>query len=525
MAGSPCPVRDHIFISYRRDDARGASGRLYDWLRIAFGRERVFRDVHSIGAGKWREKIDAALAQSAVCVAVIGPRWANAENLPRLADPGDMVRHELLTALSHDSLTMVPTLVEGLKVHDVPADRLPSELLPLFQVWNVRCVTEDGWESDTRRLIEEIAEAGGLAVGADLDRLLRDAGAARQRIGELEEVRHLQADQIDALRRTVDDLRRKLAESSAAERPGLAAAFAALARGEPEAAEDAFEQEYEAQERQAGEARVRMAEAARNVANLALLRDVNKAAKFYRKALAANPEDGEAARLLGHAWMRLGDLNEARTAFTGSLRIVQAKGDMWGEMAAHGGLGDVSLSAGSLSAALTAYTAALRLAETQAGRDPANAGWQRDLSVSHNKIGDVLVAQGDGAGALQAYRAGLAIAETLAARDPANTEWQRDLSVSHDRIGNVLVAQGDGAGALRAYHASLSIRETLAARDPANTEWQRDLSVSHRQNRRRAGGAGRRRRGATGLSRQPLDRARPWPHAIPPTPNGSATSS
>jgi hypothetical protein len=55
-------LRDHIFISYRRDDARGASGRLYDWLRIGFGRERVFRDVHSIGVGKRRDKIDAALA-------------------------------------------------------------------------------------------------------------------------------------------------------------------------------------------------------------------------------------------------------------------------------------------------------------------------------------------------------------------------------------------------------------------------------------------------------------------------------
>ncbi|SAL06065.1 integrase family protein [Caballeronia terrestris] len=27
--------RDHIFISYRRDDAPGASGRLYDWYRAA----------------------------------------------------------------------------------------------------------------------------------------------------------------------------------------------------------------------------------------------------------------------------------------------------------------------------------------------------------------------------------------------------------------------------------------------------------------------------------------------------------
>src|SRR5260370_42296797 len=71
------PVRDHIFISYRRDDARGASGRLYDWLRIGFGRERVFRDVRSIGVGKWRVKIDAALERSAVCVAVIGSPWAN----------------------------------------------------------------------------------------------------------------------------------------------------------------------------------------------------------------------------------------------------------------------------------------------------------------------------------------------------------------------------------------------------------------------------------------------------------------
>jgi TIR domain len=78
------PERNHIFISYRRDDARGASGRLYDWLRIGFGRERVFRDVQSIGVGKWRDKIDAALARSAVCVVVIGPRWANADNLLRL---------------------------------------------------------------------------------------------------------------------------------------------------------------------------------------------------------------------------------------------------------------------------------------------------------------------------------------------------------------------------------------------------------------------------------------------------------
>src|SRR5215470_13264642 len=148
MTIDPQPAaREHIFISYRRDDARGASGRLYDWLRIGFGRERVFRDVHSIGVGKWRDKIDAALARSAVCVAVIGPRWANADNLPRLHDESDPVRHELIKALASNELTLVPTLVEGAKV-PTTAD-LPPALQPLFE-WNVLPVTDAGWEDDTR---------------------------------------------------------------------------------------------------------------------------------------------------------------------------------------------------------------------------------------------------------------------------------------------------------------------------------------------------------------------------------------
>ncbi len=324
MKGAPQPVvRDHIFISYRRDDARGASGRLYDWTRIAFGRDRVFRDVHSIGVGKWREKIDGALARSAVCMAVIGPRWANADNLPRLHDAGDRVHHELATALDNDEITLVPTLVEGA---DVPkAADLPAVLQPLVETWNACRVTEEGWEDDTRRLIAQIADATGLSVGPDLDELLHNAGAAEQRVAELEQTRHLQAGQIDALRHTVDELRSKLAEAPVTDRPGLAEAFAALARGDSLAAEDAFEREYEAQYRAADEARRMMAEAARNVANLALLRDVAKAVAFYRKALAAEPEHAETARLLGHALILLGDLADAEAALSESLRIARAQ--------------------------------------------------------------------------------------------------------------------------------------------------------------------------------------------------------
>lgn len=386
-ADSPDSARDHIFISYRRDDARGASGRLYDWLRIGFGREHVFRDVHSIGIGKWRDKIDAALARSAVCVAVIGPRWANVDNLPRLKDEDDMVRHELVTALDSNAITLVPTLVEGLKVKDVPTEKLPSKLQPLFAVWNAREVTEDGWEDDTRRLIAEIAEASGLPVGLDLDTLLRNAAAAQQRVAELEQARHLQSDHMEALRRTVEELRRKLAEASAGDRPGLAAAFAALAEGNSLVAEDAFEREYDAQSRAAEEARQTMAEAARNVANLALLRDVAKAVSFYDKALAAEPEHAETARLLGHALILVGDLTGAEAALSQSLRVAIAQEDSWGEMAAQVGLGDVFQKTKDLSTANRAFTAALGLAEALAARDPANTQWQTDLAVSCAKLG------------------------------------------------------------------------------------------------------------------------------------------
>ena len=34
-----------LFLSYRRDDSRSATGRLADRLQALFGPERVFRDV------------------------------------------------------------------------------------------------------------------------------------------------------------------------------------------------------------------------------------------------------------------------------------------------------------------------------------------------------------------------------------------------------------------------------------------------------------------------------------------------
>jgi tetratricopeptide (TPR) repeat protein len=249
-----------------------------------------------------------------------------------------MVRHELVNALAGDELTLVPILVEGAEVPK--AADLPEELRPLCD-FNARPVTEAGWEDDTRRLIAEIGEVARMAPKPDLDTLLNDVGAAQQRLAELEYTRRLQADQIDGLRGTVEELTRKLAGAALSERMGLAEALAALARGDSLAAEDAFEREFEAQSRAAEEARKRSAETARNVANLALLSDVTKAGHFYRKALDLDPENLETARLLGKALILLGDLKGAEVAYSQSLAIAVRHSNSRGEMEAQIGLGEV----------------------------------------------------------------------------------------------------------------------------------------------------------------------------------------
>jgi hypothetical protein len=117
---------------------------------------------------------------------VIGPRWANPENLRRLHDEGDMVRHELVTALASPDLSLVPTLIEGAEVPKA------TDLPPCCGRWS-RCgmpaASEDGWEDATRRLIAEVAEAARLVAKPDLDTLLRDVGAAQHRLTELEQTR------------------------------------------------------------------------------------------------------------------------------------------------------------------------------------------------------------------------------------------------------------------------------------------------------------------------------------------------
>jgi predicted negative regulator of RcsB-dependent stress response len=100
-------------------------------------------------------------------------------------------------------------------------------------------------------------------------------------------------------------------------------------------------------------------------------------------------------------------------------------------------LGDVARAAGDLAAARDAYQAAQDIMTRLAAANPANPGWQRDLSVSHIMLGDVARAAGDLAATRDAYQASLDIMTRLAAANPANTGWQRDLEGIRQMISSL----------------------------------------------------------------------------------------
>jgi TIR domain len=155
-----------IFLSYRRDDSRSATGRLADRLEALFGPERVFRDVDSIAPGlDFEAALTRAVGGASVMLAVIGPRWADirdAQGHLRLDDPQDTVRREIEAALA-TGLPVIPVLVEGASMPT--AATMPASLAPF-----ARCQAFDlddaGWQDDVARLAVQLQQRHGVDPSA-----------------------------------------------------------------------------------------------------------------------------------------------------------------------------------------------------------------------------------------------------------------------------------------------------------------------------------------------------------------------
>ncbi len=123
-----------LFISYRRDDTQGHALDLYKSLRAHFRAKALFFDGDdgSIGAGDdFLDRIDQAVAEARVVLALIGHGWAQARDAAgrrRLQLDDDVVRRELRAALAGGA-RVIPVLFDGAPM-PAAAD-LPPDLAPL----------------------------------------------------------------------------------------------------------------------------------------------------------------------------------------------------------------------------------------------------------------------------------------------------------------------------------------------------------------------------------------------------------
>lgn len=142
-----------IFISYRRDDSEGESGRLYDDLVRTYGDASVFMDVSGIQPGlDFRKAIDDNVASCGVLLAVIGPTWATItghDGTRRLDNPDDYVRLEIASALKR-GIPVIPVLVH--EAHMPALEQLPDDLKDLRYRNSVE-LTHARWSSDVALFI------------------------------------------------------------------------------------------------------------------------------------------------------------------------------------------------------------------------------------------------------------------------------------------------------------------------------------------------------------------------------------
>jgi hypothetical protein len=165
-----------VFISYRREDSAGHSGRLHDSLQSHFGADNVFMDLNDIDSGQnFGEVIQSAIRSSGVVLAVIGQEWltCTADGARRLDMPNDFVRTEIGLALQHD-IPVIPVLVQGAAMPLAPS--LPEPLKALAS-HDAHDLSDERWGYDVGRLIDATEKLGGGAKQSKRWPLVVAAGA------------------------------------------------------------------------------------------------------------------------------------------------------------------------------------------------------------------------------------------------------------------------------------------------------------------------------------------------------------
>jgi hypothetical protein len=172
-----------VFISYRREDSRGAAGRIYDRLVSRLGRENVFFDVDDIRLGvDFVDVLSKSVGACYALVAVIGKSWASSvddDNRRCLDDPNDFVRIEIETALSRN-IPVIPVFVDGASMPK--SEELPDGLKNLRR-WNGIEISHTRFDFDAERLtraLSLIEEEFRHGQAAEAERAVREEREKRE---------------------------------------------------------------------------------------------------------------------------------------------------------------------------------------------------------------------------------------------------------------------------------------------------------------------------------------------------------
>lgn len=148
------------FLSYRRDDAAGWAGRLYEYLVREWGADEVFMDIDAIAPGEdFRKAIANTMDVSDTVLVVIGPTWVNATDKAghrRLDDERDTHRAEVVAALQAPDVRVIPVLVGGAAMPAAP--QLPDPLQELAYR-NAAVIDDRRFPADVRGLIDAVSQA------------------------------------------------------------------------------------------------------------------------------------------------------------------------------------------------------------------------------------------------------------------------------------------------------------------------------------------------------------------------------
>jgi len=146
-----------IFVSYRREDSSGYTGRIQERLIAELGKKKVFYDIGAIQPGKNFElAINESIDKSRYLIAVIGKEWPTAKDEDgqlRLHDPDDYVRLEIESAL-RKNISIIPVLVHGARMPR--AQDLPETVQEFARIQPLE-LRDTRWEADMEALLRLVS--------------------------------------------------------------------------------------------------------------------------------------------------------------------------------------------------------------------------------------------------------------------------------------------------------------------------------------------------------------------------------